>query len=322
MKLIVDLLGADNGPEELVKGCLKAIEENKDLEIIAYAKEGQIDNIASKVSRLSVVHCKDEILANDSTISVIRRKESSLIMAMNETSLNQSIDGIISAGSTAAFVTSSIFILKRMENVSRPSLMIDLPGINGKSTTMLDLGANIELNEQQFIELSHITSKYVQKTRNISNPRLSLLNIGEESKKGTKLLQSTNLKLSQEKDINFIGNIESRYLINNDSDIIISDGYSGNIALKAIEGMGVSIFDVIKKSQKDSLRNKIGLLLLKPVFKKLYKELDYNNYGGAMLIGVEKLAIKAHGSSDSHTFYSAICQFININKSGFIKKEK
>lgn len=318
MKLVVDLMGADNSPQELLDGCFKALEKHPSLELTCVVGKDIVEKLVEDKDRIKLVYADEVVNANDNLLTITRRKETSMVKAMNLASQDE-FDGIVSAGSTAGFVASSIFIIKRLDTVSRPALCIDLPSINNHPTTFLDLGANVELSNEAFIELGKISSKYVTYTRNIKSPKLSLLNIGEESKKGTNQLKEVNAELSNEQSLNFVGNIESRYLINNDSDIILCDGYSGNLALKAIEGMGVNIFSLIKDAQKQSLRNKLGLLLLKPVFKKMYLDLDYNNYGGAMLLGVKKIAIKAHGSSSSKTFCSAIEQFVKIYESGFIQ---
>lgn len=317
MQLVVDLMGGDSSPQILLNGCIKAIQKYPDLQITCIVKKGILNN-NKPLERINFEFAEEVISANDNLLTITRRKNTSMVKAMNYVNEND-FDGVISCGSTAAFVASSVFILKRVASVSRPGLMIDLPTINNIPTTCLDLGANVELSNQAFKELANIAQKYVQYNRGIKNPKISLLNIGEEEQKGTKQLKQLYQEFKEDPTYNFIGNIESRYLLNNESDIIICDGYSGNIALKACEGMGEGIFKQIKGAQKKSFRNKMGLLLLKPLFKEMYQNLDYNNYGGAILIGVKKIAIKAHGSSNATTLCSAIDQFVKISKSNFIK---
>lgn len=319
MKLVVDLMGGDNSSQVLIKGCIDAVKKHSNLEIVCFVKEGEVEEFVKDIKQIKLEYASDVISANDNLITVTKRKEASLIKAMNYVN-SHNMDGIVSCGSTAAFVASSIFILKRFDQVKRPALVIDLPGINNEQTTFLDLGANISLSNEAFIELAKFSTNYVKYRRNISEPKLALLNIGEEEQKGTEQLKQLYKLLQNEDEINFNGNLESRYLLNTQNDIILCDGYSGNIALKALEGMGVSIFGLIKEAQHKSIRNKIGLLLLKPVFKAMYKKLDYNNYGGAMLLGVKKISIKAHGSGDAKTLNSAIEQFIAIHDSNFIKE--
>lgn len=320
MKLVIDLMGGDNSAQELVKGCIEAVKIYPNLKLVCVVSENLVEDLVSDYDQIELVYSNEVVSANDNLLTITRRKETSMVKAMNLVN-ELNADGIVSPGSTAAFVASSMFILKRFDTVSRPALCIDLPSINNHSTTFLDLGANVELSNEQFKELADIASEYVKYTKKVASPKVALLNIGEESKKGTNQLKEVYQLLNDDNNINFNGNIESRYLINNDSDIIVCDGYTGNIALKAIEGMGVNIFSLIKGAQEKSLRNKLGLLLLKPVFKQMYKDLDYNNYGGAMLLGVRKIAIKAHGSSKAHTFKSAIEQFVKIYESGFIENQ-
>lgn len=319
MKLVVDLMGGDNSCQELVKGCIDAIKQHPTLNIHCIVKEGEIEDIVKDYDRIKLIYANEVISANDNLLTVTRRKETSMVKAMNYVNEN-SMDGVVSCGSTAAFVASSIFILKRFSDVTRPALVIDLPGINGQETTFLDLGANVELTNDAFKQLAYFATSYVKANRNIESPKLAILNIGEEEKKGTQQLKELYQEFKNDNNINFNGNIEARYLLNSNNDIILCDGYSGNIALKAFEGMGNSIFGLIKDASKTTLRNKLGLLLLKPFFKEVYKKLDYNNYGGAMLLGVKKIAIKAHGSSDAKTLNSAINQFVKIHKSEFIQE--
>lgn len=319
MRLIIDLMGADKSPQILVKGCLDALEKHPNLEITCVVLENLVEDLVKDKKRLNLVYATEVVSVSDNLLTIPRMKNTTMVTAMNLAN-QENFDGVLSCGSTAAFVACCVFILKRLPNVSRPALLIDLPSVNNHVTTMLDLGANIELSSKAFKELAYASKTYVSLRRNIKDPKIALLNIGEEENKGTKQLKELHQEFKNDENLNFNGNIESRYLVNNNNDIILCDGYSGNIALKAVEGMGVSIFKLIKDASKISLRNKIGLLLLKPFFKGVYKNLDYNNYGGALLLGVKKIAIKAHGSSDAKTLSSAINQFVDIHESEFIKK--
>lgn len=320
MKIIIDAMGGDNAPGEIIKGALDGVREY-DIEILIVGREDIIREELLKheysKDKVEVLNA-DEVISNEDnpTYAIRRKKNSSMVVGLN--ALNDGLgDGFISAGNTGALLAGGLFITKRIENIDRAALSITYPTLNSFSL-VLDAGANVDSKPEYLKQFAIMGSIYMEKVLNITNPRVGLVNIGEEEDKGNQLTKES-YNLLKDSDINFVGNIEARDIPMDKADILICDGFVGNIVLKLTEGVAISIFDHLKEIFKSDLRSKIGALLLKPKLKALNSKLDYREYGGAPLLGIKKPIVKAHGSSDAFAIKNGIRQLIDFIEKDIIK---
>lgn len=317
MRIIVDAFGGDNAPLEVIKGAKEAYDRlgteitlvgDKDT-ILSAAKDNSVD-----ISKLSIYHADDVMdICADPTKILKEYKDSSMAVGLR---LLKSGDGdaFVSAGSTGALTVGSTFLVKRIKGIKRAALAMIMP-TTGKPCMILDVGANAECRPEMLVQFALMGSAYMNKLMGVDNPRVALANIGAEPTKGRELELET-YKLLSEADINFIGNIEGRQIPLGDADVVVSDGFSGNLILKTIEGMGKFMSSSIKGMFTHGIGSKLGALLLMKKLNGFKKKMDYTEYGGAPLLGISKPVIKAHGSSDAKAFYNAIRQakiFIETN---------
>ncbi|MGV3465747.1 MAG: phosphate acyltransferase PlsX, partial [Heyndrickxia sp.] len=307
MKIAIDAMGGDHAPKEIVLGVNKAIEAFKDVEILLYGVESQINQYLQPNSRVKVIHTDEVITGTDEPVKAVRRKKDASMVLMAQAVANGEADACISAGNTGALMASGLFIVGRIEGIDRPALAPTLPTIDGKGFVMLDLGANAEAKPEHLVQFAIMGSIYANKVRGINNPRVGLLNIGTEEKKGNELTKNA-FELLKETDINFVGNIESRELLNGPADVVVTDGFTGNMVLKSIEGTASSVFSLLKKTLTSSFKSKIAALLVKSDLLELKNMMDYSEYGGAGLFGIKAPVIKAHGSSNANALYNAVRQ--------------
>lgn len=313
MKIIVDAMGGDNAPEAIVKGCLLARDEYN-VNIVLSGKEDIlkkcIESETKDYRNIEILNAEDVITNDDKPVMAIRRKkESSLVKALYAVKNNE-VDAIVSAGSTGALLSGATLIIGRVGGLERPALAPFIPTDKGFSL-LVDAGANVDCKPEYLIDFAIMGSIYVKHVLNIDNPRVGLLNIGGEEGKGNKLAIDT-YELLKNSDLNFSGNIESRYVLNGEVDVIVADGFAGNVLLKSIEGTASYIMKGLKEELTSTFISKIGALLVKPSLRNFKKRLDYGEVGGAMLLGVNAPVIKAHGSSDSIAIKNAIKQTKNI----------
>ncbi|MBD7942731.1 phosphate acyltransferase PlsX [Psychrobacillus sp. FSL K6-2684] len=307
MKISIDAMGGDNAPHEIVKGVYEALEAFDDLEIIMFGDENKLETLVTKHERLKVVHTDEVIEGTDEPVRAIRRKKNSSMVKMAESVKNGEADACVSAGNTGALMAAGLFIVGRIDQVDRPALAPTLPTIDGKGFVMLDLGANADAKPEHLQQFAVMGSVYAEKVRGISNPRVGLLNIGTEDKKGNELTKAA-FTLLNETPVNFIGNIEARDLLYGVADVVVTDGFTGNMVLKTIEGTAAGIFTLLKEAFNTSTKTKISALLVKDQLKVLKNKLDYSEYGGAGLFGLKAPVIKAHGSSNGRAVFHAIRQ--------------
>lgn len=320
MKIIIDAMGGDKGPIEVVKGTIDAINEYG-IDVIIVGKEDIIkaellkyDYIKDKVEILNA----DDIITNDDdpAVAIRRKKESSMVVGCKALA-NGIGDGFISAGSTGALLASGLFIVKRIEGIDRAALALLYPTLKGFSL-LIDAGANVDCKPEYLYQFSIMGSIYMEKVMGINSPTIGLVNIGSEKGKGN-LLSKETYELIENAPLNFKGNIEARELPSGAVDVIVCDGFVGNIILKLTEGMAISIFSILKKEFVKNLRTKVGAMLLKPELKNIKGRMDYREYGGAPLLGIKKPIVKAHGSSDAYAIKNAINQMINFIDKDVIK---
>ncbi|WP_274309427.1 phosphate acyltransferase PlsX [Solibacillus daqui] len=307
MKLAVDGMGGDNAPQAIVEGVLIALDDFPNLEIDLYGDEQKMAPYLKQHSRLNVIHCTEVVEADDDPARAVRRKKDSSMTRMLDAVAEGKADACLSAGNTGALMAGGLFKVGRIEGVSRPALATTLPTMNGDGFLMLDLGANADAKPENLLQYAIMGDIYVKQVRGIASPRVGLLNIGTEDKKGNELTKSA-FTLLKEADFNFEGNVESRELLNGVADVVVTDGFTGNMTLKTLEGTAGAIFKMLKEALFATTKTKIAAALVKNDLKQLKDKMDYTEYGGAALFGLKAPVIKAHGSSNPRAIYSAIRQ--------------
>lgn len=317
MKIAVDAMGGDYAPLETVKGAARA-SSSVNGKIILVGDSTEINRILSgceyNKEAIEVIHTTEVITNNDKPTSAIRKKKnSSLVKCFNLVQSGEA-DGIVSAGSTGALLAGSVHFLKRLSGVSRPALSPLLPSAKN-GFIIVDGGANTNSRPNNLLQFAIMGSVYMEKVMGRKNPRVGLLNIGSEDEKGTDLTRAAYELISQS-GLNFIGNVEGRDPIAGICDVVVCDGFAGNILLKATEGAGSVLFSSIKDILMGSPLSKIAAVFLKKGLYELKRKYDYKEYGGAPFLGVSGCVIKAHGTSDAHSIASAIKQAFDFAKSG------
>lgn len=325
MKLVVDIFGGDNSPIETVAGAVEALNEQKDLSLVLTGDETLINNELAKLEydkdRIEIVHAPEVISCNESpTTAIKRKKDSSLVIAYETLKQRDDVKGLVSAGSTGAVLAGGILKLGRIKGVSRPALAPILPvikdGVEQGNVMLIDCGANVDCKPVNLVHFALMGSIYMSRLYGIQSPRVALLSNGVEDAKGCALTKETFGLLSEMKNINFVGNMEARDILSGKYDVVVSDGFYGNVCLKSLEAVADAMMDIFKTNIKSSFRQKIGYLFMKPTFKKLKGALDYNKKGGAVFLGVEKIVVKAHGSSKRVAYKNAILQAMRACEGG------
>lgn len=308
MKIIVDAMGGDNAPVEIIKGSLDAKNEyNVDIILVgdeaiikACAEENQLD-----LTGVEIVHAPDVIATDDDANSVLKKKpDSSMAVALKLLSEDKG-EAFVSAGNSGAICVGGTLIAKRIKGIKRPGFAPILPHFKGGCFMLLDAGANLEAKPEMLLQYALMGSAYMEKVMHVFNPRVGLANVGAEKHKGTDALQKT-YELLEKADINFIGNVEGRDLPDGVCDVVVCDGLVGNHILKTYEGTAKAIMGKIKELFTKNAKGKLAAGLVTSDLKKMIKEFDYNEYGGAPIMGTSKPVFKAHGSAKAKTFKNAI----------------
>ncbi len=323
MKIIVDAYGGDNAPAEIIEGALIALEKDKSLEVVLAGREEEILRILDgRTERVSVLPAEDVITNNDvPTVAVRTKKNSSLVKACYELKNNEEIGGLVSAGSTGALLTGAYLIVGRIGGIQKPALATVLPHLDRKGVVLCDCGANADCRPIHLEQFAVMGSAFCSAMLDIERPKVALLNNGSEECKGDEVHKEAYKAMSENGNFDFCGNVEGRDIISGAADVIVADGFSGNVALKSIEGTALGVFALMKKGMKEGgFKAKIGALLFKPVLRNIKHKLDYNDVGGACFLGVKKVVVKAHGSSDRHAISSAILQAKSLAEAGIIEK--
>jgi len=307
VRIAVDAMGGDNAPKEIIAGVYKALEEFTDIEIQLYGHEDKMKEFLKEHDRLTIVHCEEVITSEDDPVRSVKRKKDASMVRMAQAVKDGNADGCVSAGNTGALMSAGLFIVGRIDGVDRPALAPTLPTIDSKGFVMLDMGANAEAKPEHLVQYAIMGSIYAEKVRGIKNPTVGLLNIGTEEKKGNDLTKAA-FPLLKEAPVNFIGNVESRDLLNGVADVVVTDGFTGNMVLKTIEGTAMNVFAMMKDVFMSSAKTKVAAFLVKDDLKGLKGMLDYSEYGGAGLFGLKAPVIKAHGSSNANALFNAIRQ--------------
>ena len=326
MKIVVDVFGGDHAPTEILKGAVMALNCEKPISLILTGKEDiikkELNVLGCDMSRVEIINA-EEIITNEEipTLALKNKKNSSLVVAFNALKERDDAIGLVSAGSTGAVLAGGIFLLGRINGISRPALAPILPTVTGGNVLLIDCGANVDCKAVNLVDFALMGSTYMKSVYGIENPRIALLSNGVEDKKGNELNKEAFKLLKNVSQINFVGNMEARDCLSGDYDVLVTDGFAGNIALKSLEGTAMAVFTVLKNEVK-TLKAKIGALLMKNAFRALKKKMDYNNNGGAPFLGVEKIVIKSHGASKAKSICASILQVKQMSESGLIKSIK
>lgn len=326
MKIVIDAYGGDNSPSAMVKGTLAALKE-QDFEAVIVGKEDEINEIlvaeGYDKSKVSVVNASEVIDCNEPPVEAIKKKtDSSLVRAIKLLKEDEDAKAFVSAGSTGAVLTAAVLLTKRIEGINRPALSPVLPTMKGGGAMLLDCGANVDCKPLNLLQFAVMGSVYMREIMKVDNPRVALLSNGTEDKKGCALTKEAFELLKAEKSINFVGNMEAREMLSGDYDVIVSDGFAGNVALKSIEGAAKCITSALKKEIKSSAAAIFGALFMKKAFKNLKNFLDYNKRGGAVLLGMRQVVVKAHGASNEESFKNAVLQAYRASKTDISDKIK
>ncbi|MBP1736711.1 MAG: Phosphate:acyl-ACP acyltransferase PlsX [Oscillospiraceae bacterium] len=326
MKIIVDAMGGDNAPEAPVQGALSAVKEFG-LEVMLVGrgdellKELQKNGYPEPPKGVEIVHAEQVVTMEDNPATAFKEKKSSSLTI----GLNLVRDGLgdayVSAGSTGALLSAATLLTKRIKGIRRAALAPVVPTGNG-GAVLIDCGATAECTAEYLLQFAYMGSYYAERVMGRPQPRVGLLNIGTEPTKGTNLQRETWVllkKASDEERINFVGNVEAREAVEGAVDVIVCDGYAGNIFLKTLEGAGIFLMQEIKKAFFKNLTTKIGAALLQDGLRDIKKLVDAGEVGGTALIGISRPVIKAHGSSDAYAMKNAIRQAASFAKSGIIE---
>ena len=325
MKIIIDVMGSDNGADALVTGAVRALKEISGLEVVLVGDSGQINSVLEREgakgdSRLTVVHTTEVIDMHDSpSLAFRRKKDSSMAVALNMLAAGEG-DAALSAGNTGAWLAGSTFVVKRIKGIRRPALAPALPTKAGKAI-LVDCGANVVCTAEDLLQFAVMGSCYAHKQLGIASPRVGLINNGAEDTKGTPMYVEAYQLLKaagQRGEINFVGNIEGREIAMGAADVLVCDGFTGNVVLKTYEGLGLYLVSLLKGIFKKNIFTMLAAALVSGGLKDLKKTMDYKEVGGAPLLGIAKPVIKAHGSSDPEAAKSAIRQACLFVESGFV----
>ena len=313
MDILIDAFGGDNAPEEVIAGTIDALAEKDGFRAVFVGKEEVISNLLTKYTfdkeRVSIIDAPDVITCEEEpTVAVRRKPNSSICVAFKHLKEDENAGAFVSAGSTGAVLVGATLKLGRIKGVNRPATSPILPTlIDGKNVILLDSGANADCKSINLIQFAIMGAAYAE-AMGVKEPKVALLSNGTEDEKGNMLIHETLPLLKQLKGVNFVGNIEGRDILTGEYDVVVSDGFSGNVAIKAIEGAVSMLLKMLKNGINASFKRKMGGLLLKDMFKDMKLKLDYNNHGGALFLGVNKAVIKAHGSSKRPAFKAAVLQ--------------
>jgi len=306
MRIAVDAMGGDYAPEEIIKGTLKAAEAWPDLHLILVGQQDRILPFlpSAKPMNISLVEASEEIQMDEHPANAVhKKKNASIVVATRLVKLGEA-DAVVSAGNTGAQMAAALLGLGRIKGIDRPAIGTILPTLEG-GKLILDVGANLDASPEHLCQYALMGSIYADKILGISNPRVGLLNIGSEEGKGNELAQKT-YSLLKEAPVNFIGNIEGRDVPYGRADVVVCEGFVGNILLKTAEGLAGVMFQLIKEKISSNLIRKLGALVVKPGLKEIAQMMDYAEYGGAPLLGVNGISIICHGSSKTKAIYNAI----------------
>lgn len=322
MNIIVDAMGGDNAPLEIVKGAMLAVDEFNIDKLILVGDEKKINSCVKEnnitLKNIQIKHCTDEITMCDDAKSVLKEKPDSSLAVGFKLLNDGEGDAFVSAGNTGAITVGATLLTKRIKGVKRPAIASVMPSAK-KPFVLMDCGANAECRPEFLYQFGLLGSIYMQNVLKVSNPRVALANNGTEETKGTPVVKEA-YALMKSAPYNFVGNIEGRQIPFGDADVVVADGFTGNLILKMYEGVAKVLMNSIKAAFMKNTLSKISYLGVKSCINDMKKQFDYKEYGGAVVLGVKKPVIKAHGSADARTFKNAIKQAVWFLQTDLIDK--
>ena len=318
VKIAVDLMGGDNAPEAVTKGIMEAVEEDASLEILAYGLEGSYSGDHPQIEFIEVT---EKVESEDDPVRAVRKKKDSSLVRAAKAVKEGEAEACVSAGNTGAIMSAGLFVVGRLKGVERPAIASLIPNTTGKGIMLLDMGANADNKPKHLYQFAEMASIYMEEIEGRKNPEVGLINIGSEDNKGNEVTRAA-FELLKESDLNFTGNFETRDIISGTVDIAVTDGFTGNIVLKTIEGTAKSMITEIKDIFLKNTKNKLAAAVLKNDFGRVKDLLDYREVGGAPLLGLDGYVLKAHGSSDARAIHNAIRQAVRMAESGALEKIK
>ena len=323
--VVVDAMGGDNAPGEIVKGAIDAVNQREEIKVILVGMEDRIREELKKYTykeeQVEIKHASEVIETGEPPVMAIRsKKDSSIVVGMKMVKA-EAADAFVSAGSTGAILVGGQLLVGRIKGVERPPLAPLIPTSKGVSL-LIDCGANVDARSSHLVQFAKMGSLYMENVVGIKNPKVAIVNIGAEEEKGNMLVKETYPLLKACPDINFVGSIEARDIPNGDADVIVCEAFVGNVILKLYEGVGSMLKSKIKESLLATLRSKLGALLIMPSLKKTLKSFDASQYGGAPLLGLNGLVVKTHGSSKALEVTNSIIQCISFKEQRINEKIK
>lgn len=306
MRVAIDGMGGDHAPAEIVKGVLASLDAlPAGDQIVLFGDQAQLEPLLSGdwKGRVEIVHCSQTVGMNEGPVEALRGKRDSSIVRMAVMAAEGAVDAIVSAGNTGAMVAASQMKMRLLENVNRPGIAVALPTFHGP-VVLCDVGANIQCKPLNIYQYALMANIYAKRVLGIEKPRVSLLSIGEEDAKGNELVKLAREMIKADPKINFVGNAEGRDLFSGSMDVIVSDGFVGNVVLKVAEGMAGGLFKTIQREISEESPDLADRF--KPVVKKIWAKHDYNEYGGAPLLGVDGISVICHGSSNYRSIVNAV----------------
>lgn len=320
MKIAIDAMGGDNAPQAIVEGVVQAAKKQPTAQFVLYGDSAKIAPFLEKLANIEVVHTSEKIESTDSPVEAVRKKkQASMVLAAAAVKQGEA-DACISAGNTGALMAAGLFVVGRMKGIKRPALAPTIPTTDGKGFVLLDAGANADAKPEHLVQFGMMGSAYIAAVEKIAQPRVGLLNIGTEANKGTELTKDAYRLLEQHPHINFIGNVEARDLLSGVADVVVTDGFTGNMVLKTIEGTAGSLMKMVKAAMTATPISKLGALTMKKGVYQIKDMMDYSNYGGACLFGLAGTVVKAHGSSNAHAIETTVAQVIAMVEGNIIGK--
>lgn len=317
IKVAVDAMGGDNAPAEMVRGAVGAVTLRQDIKVALVGQQDiikeELEKCAFGGSQIEIVQAEEVIETAEPPVMAIRKKKkSSIVIGMNMVK-DGSADAFVSAGSSGAILVGGQVIIGRIKGVERPPLAPLIPTEKGVSL-LIDCGANVDARSSHLVQFAKMGSIYMENVLGVKRPKVAIVNIGAEEEKGNALLKETFPLLKNSPDINFVGSIEARDIPHGDADVIVCEAFVGNVILKLYEGVGATLIGMVKQGMMQSTRSKVGALLVKPALKETLKAFDASQYGGAPLLGLKGLVVKAHGSSKAQEITNSIIQCVTFKE--------
>jgi glycerol-3-phosphate acyltransferase PlsX len=322
MRIAIDAFGGDNAPEGIVAGAVEAARENNNVHITLVGDETRIRALidaagAASLSNLAVKHAPDVIAVDEEPVRAVRRKKDASLVVAAAMVKDGEADAIISAGNTGALMASGLLIVGRMKGIERPALAPMIPTMDGVGVLALDLGANMDATAEQLAQYAVMGSVYRSKVHGIKEPRVGLLNVGTEPGKGNEVTKAA-YPLLEAAPIRFVGNVEARDVLNGVCDVLVCDGFVGNVMLKSLEGTASAIFGALKEEFTRNTISKLAAAVLRPGLRKFRNKMDYKEIGAAPMLGLTGVVMKSHGSSDARAIKNAVRQTVSALQSNVV----